>query len=73
MVIAHKIEVSTGTVAAGAASSPLWLPNMKEIVSMAAHPIWAELLAPLGVLWLLIQIGFFLHDRFKPDEKDEDQ
>ncbi|MEM9085292.1 MAG: hypothetical protein AAGB23_05165 [Pseudomonadota bacterium] len=71
MMLSHKIEVTTGTVAAGAASSPFWLPNIKEVVSMAAHPIWAELLAPLGVLWLLIQIGFFLYDRSKRGKDDE--
>ena len=32
---------------------------------MVGHPIWAELLAPLGVLWLIVQIGFFLYEKWK--------
>lgn len=69
-MIEHKIDVSTASVASAAATSPAWLPKAESAVAVAADPIWAYLLAPLGVLWLLIQIGFFLYDRYKKRKKE---
>lgn len=68
-----RLEASTATVAGGAATSPAWLPVAEKQVSMFADPIWAELLAPLGVLWLVVQIGFFLYEKLiaKPKRDEE--
>ena len=63
-----RIEASTATVASAAATSPAWLPDAERAVSMLGHPIWGELLAPLGVLWLIVQIGFFLYEKMKRRE-----
>ena len=63
--MSNKIEATTASVASAAASSPVWLPSAQETVGMAASPLWADLLAPLGVIWLLIQIGFYLFEKWK--------
>ena len=65
-----KIDISTASAASAAATSPVWLPTAEKTVSVAADPIWAELLAPLGVLWLIIQIGYFLYDRYQKRQSE---
>lgn len=70
----HKVEVSTATAASVAATSRSWLPSAEEAVGLAAHPLWADLLAPLGVAWLIIQIGFFLYEKLvKPRKNRKDE
>ena len=66
--VAATTTTTTTTTAAAAALSPAWLPTVEEAVGMATHPFWAEILPTLGVVWLLIQIGFFLRDRINRTE-----
>lgn len=33
----HKIEISTGTVASAAATSPAWLPSAEQNVELLGH------------------------------------
>lgn len=63
--MSHKIEATTASVASAAASSPVWLPSAQETVGIVASPLWADLLAPLGVIWLIIQICFYLFEKWK--------
>lgn len=63
--MSSKIEATTASVASAAASSPVWLPSAQETVGVVASPLWADILAPLGVFWLLIQIGFYLYEKWK--------
>ncbi|MDM8011783.1 MAG: hypothetical protein QUV08_12550 [Parasphingorhabdus sp.] len=63
--MSSKIEATTASVASAAASSPIWLPSAQDTIGVAASPLWAALLAPLGVLWLVIQIGFYLYEKWK--------
>lgn len=60
-----RLEASTAAAASAAATSPAWLPDAERTVSVIGHPIWADLLAPLGVLWLIVQIAFFLYEKLK--------
>ena len=48
-------QKATTIVATGAASSPWWLPVLKEFSQIAA-----ELLPIFGVTWLLVQIFHFI-------------
>lgn len=41
----------TNATAAGALSSPLWIPKLSEVSTMAA-----EILPILGAIWLVVQI-----------------
>lgn len=63
--MSSKLEATTASVASAAATSPAWLPSAQNTVGIAASPVWADLLAPLGVAWLLIQIGFYLFEKWK--------
>lgn len=63
--MSSKIEATTASVASAAAASPVWLPSAQETVGIAASPLWADMLAPLGVLWLVIQIAFYLFEKWK--------
>lgn len=45
------IERTTNAIAAGAATSPWWLPSLADVSQTAAL-----MLPILGVVWLLIQI-----------------
>lgn len=50
----------SNVVAASAVASPVWLPSLQTVSETAA------LVLPIvGVLWLMIQIGFFLHSKIK--------
>jgi len=53
-------EHATTTLAAGAATSPWWLPTFHTVSAVAA-----EVLPVLGVTWLLLQIGLKLYDRYR--------
>lgn len=52
-----NLENATNGAAVGAVASPLWLPSFHTISAGAA-----EILPILGVLWLVVQIGFKLYD-----------
>lgn len=56
----HPILNSSNVVAAGAIVSPIWLPDLESVSILAA-----QVLPILGVLWLAIQIGFYLYGKFK--------
>lgn len=45
----------TNTVAAGAVVSPWWLPSVADVSAAAAQ--WLPI---LGILWLIMQMGFAL-------------
>lgn len=55
-----RFELVTDTVAIAAAASPWWLPALKE-----TSEVFGLLLPIVGVIWLLIQIGFKLHQHFR--------
>lgn len=46
--------------------SPWWLPSVHDISSWCA-----DLLPIAGFLWLLIQVGFKLYDRWELNKKEE--
>ena len=52
----NKTELATDIIAGAAIISPWWLPTLQNI-----HDGAAWILPLLGVLWLAIQIGFFLY------------
>lgn len=68
-----KIDISTASVASVAATSPGWLPQAEEAVGIVSHPVWAALLAPLGVTWLAIQIAFFVYEKVKKHRAEMEQ
>lgn len=63
--MSHKIEATTASAASAAASSPVWLPSAEEAVGLAGDPHWDDLLAQLGIIWLIIQICFYLFEKWK--------
>lgn len=56
---AVTIENATTGAAVGAVTSPIWLPSLHDI-STACAEVWPI----LGAIWLCMQIGFKLYDRF---------
>ena len=50
----------SNVVAASAVASPVWLPSLQTVSEAAALA-----LPIVGVVWLVIQIGFFLYGKFK--------
>lgn len=63
--MSSRLEATTASVASAAAASPIWLPSAQDTLGVMTSPLWANLLAPLGVFWLLIQIGFYLFEKWK--------
>ena len=62
------MEATTTTVAAGAVSSPLWLPELGTVSEVAA------MLAPiLGAVWLTVQIVSKVYEIWNKRNKDEDR
>lgn len=51
---------ATDAVAASAATSPVWMPFVKEVSDVAAM-----LLPIAGLTWLVIQMVFFIKDKRK--------
>ena len=56
MLMSNTAQAATSTVAVGAATSPFWWSSLQQWSDTAAL-----LLAPLGVLWLVIQITYRLY------------
>jgi hypothetical protein len=50
----------SNVVAAGAVASPVWLPSLQTVSEAAA--MWAPI---IGIVWLVLQIGFFLYGKLK--------
>lgn len=62
----HNDTLTTYT-AAGAITSPVWLPYLHQISVVAAE------LAPIvGVLWLLIRIYISIHEHMQDKAKPKD-
>lgn len=53
----------SNVVAVGAVASPLWLAHVSEIAALVL-PI-------IGVLWLAVQIGFFVYGKWKNARKSD--
>ena len=56
-------HLPTHIVAVGAAISPYWLHTLSDTAT--------ALLPIVGVLWLLLQAGFYLHDEYRKWKKPE--
>ncbi len=50
----------SNVVASAAVASPVWLPSLQTVSETAAL-----LLPVVGIIWLLIQIGFFVYGKVK--------
>lgn len=57
MEIMEQEHLPTHIVATGAATSPYWLHNLSDTAT--------TVLPILGVLWLLIQAGVYIHDTYR--------
>ena len=61
MTISKLVESSvwpSTIVATAATTSPIWLPSLQEVSEAAA--LWLPI---IGVVWLVLQIGFFVFSR----------
>ncbi|MEP2103103.1 MAG: hypothetical protein ABJP02_04835 [Parasphingorhabdus sp.] len=61
----HKIDAATAGTAGVMATTPAWLPSAQDAVGMATHPVWGELLGFMGVVWLVLQCGWFIFDKWR--------
>lgn len=50
----------SNVVAASAVASPVWLPSLQTVSETAALA-----LPIVGVIWLVIQISFFVYSKFR--------
>jgi hypothetical protein len=57
-------EQATNTTAVGAITSPFWLPPLHDISSTFTE--WAP---TFGCMWIVIQVGFKIYDRFTGRDK----
>ena len=66
MSVQGMFQGSSNGVAVAGITSPAWLPPLTDMSAVAA-----DLLPIVGVLWLVVQIIFYLKTQF--DKKDDEE
>jgi hypothetical protein len=59
------VERTTDGLAVGAVSSWLWLPSLNQLSDISA-----QLLPIVGLVWLVIQMVYYLQARFRRQERE---